>query len=166
MKTHRIVRLSLLVSLVAVAGILAWHFEGNRIGNSSHNAATGQQQASLVTSAAVSTGQLVTAVSALDHSVYWIGPAAKPTTYELTESSNGQTFVRYLPQGVAVGTKQAYLSIGTYPMQNAFQVTKALALKVGRRTGNAPLRLEQPYPDPSPGLAPPSSRAARLRGRS
>jgi hypothetical protein len=128
MKTHRIVRISALVVLFAAVAVLGWHFEGGKIGNRTHNSAAGP---SLVTTAARSTGQLVSAVTALDHPVYWVGPAVKPTTYELTEDSNGETFVRYLPQGAPVGSRQAFLSIGTYPMQNAFQVTKALAMKTG-----------------------------------
>ncbi len=135
MKTHRIVRISALLVLFAAVGALGWHFEGGKILNRAPKTVAGP---SLVTTAAGSTGQLVSAVKALDHPVYWIGPAVKPTTYELTQDSNGETFVRYLPQGAAVGTRQAYLSIGTYPMQNAFAVTKALAAKAGSVQVEAP----------------------------
>ena len=135
MKTHRIVRVSALLTLLVAAGALGWHFEGGKLRNSTPSTATGP---SLVTTAATSTGQLVSAVTALNHPVYWIGPAAKATTYELTQSSNGETFVRYLPKGVAVGSQQAYLSVGTYPMQNAYAVTKALSQKKGSVAVTAP----------------------------
>lgn len=116
----------------------AWHFEGNRIRNNPTQSTASTTQPSVVTTAASSTAKLVSAVSTLSHPVYWIGPAAKPTTYELTQSTNGETFVRYLPQGVAVGSHQAYLSIGTYPMQNAYAVTKALSQKAGSVAVTAP----------------------------
>jgi hypothetical protein len=64
------------------------------------------------------------------HPVYWIGPRGG-TTYEVTQTLNGQIFVRYLPAGVSVGSKSPYLTLGTYPVQGAFDVVRALASKPG-----------------------------------
>jgi hypothetical protein len=68
--------------------------------------------------------------------VYWVGPRPN-TTYELTLSAAGQTYVRYLPKGVAVGSSQSYLTVGTYPVTNAFAVTAA-AIGSGDVTIKAP----------------------------
>jgi flagellar biogenesis protein FliO len=67
------------------------------------------------------------------HPVYWVGPKAK-TTYELTRTSNGNIFVRYLPGGVPVGIRQAAFTIvGTYPVRNAMTVLRGLAKKSGEQ---------------------------------
>jgi hypothetical protein len=71
---------------------------------------------------AVSPGRLRALASTLGHPVYWAGPRAN-TTYELTQTSKGWTYVRYLPKGVTVGTRKTFLTIATYPMKNAFAVT-------------------------------------------
>ena len=53
--------------------------------------------------------------------IFWAGP--KPGhVYELTRTSTGKVFVRYLPPGIEVGAKQrAYLIIATYPFPGAFE---------------------------------------------
>ena len=40
----------------------------------------------------------------LGHSIYWLGPK-KNYTYEMRKSPSGNVSVRYLPPGVAVGTR-------------------------------------------------------------
>jgi hypothetical protein len=73
---------------------------------------------------AVSPEQLKVLAASVGHPIYWVG--ARPSfTYELTQTPEGQTYIRYLPKGVAVGAKeQAYLTVATYPMANAFAVTQ------------------------------------------
>jgi hypothetical protein len=61
------------------------------------------------------------------HPIYWIGAKAD-TTYELTRTSNGRIFIRYLPKGAPVGVDKAdYTIIGTYPVPNATGVLEGLA---------------------------------------
>jgi len=62
--------------------------------------------------------------------IYWIGEQAG-ITYELTKTTDGRVFVRYLPVGVPAGSTQAYLTIGTYPVANAYSVVRQLAQKSG-----------------------------------
>jgi hypothetical protein len=72
------------------------------------------------------------------HPVYWAGPR-QGSTYELTRTSNGRIFVRYLPGDVPVGTPQAaYTIVGTYPVSNASQVLRQLAKKKGETSFSAP----------------------------
>ncbi len=58
--------------------------------------------------------------------VYWTGPS-RGSTYELTKTTDGRVFIRYLPRGVAVGTDKPYLTIGTYPVAGAYTVLSTLA---------------------------------------
>ena len=49
------------------------------------------------------------------------------STYELTQASNGNVYVRYLPKGAAVGTKKPYLTVATYPVLNALEAVRRTA---------------------------------------
>jgi hypothetical protein len=52
-------------------------------------------------------------------------------TYEFTETSAGNVYVRYLPKGVRVGDKRdTFRVIGTYPYAGALKALQA----VGKRT--------------------------------
>src|SRR5580765_7769331 len=58
----------------------------------------------------------------LGHPVYWAGPESG-YTYELSTTSSGKAFIRYLPPGVRVGDPRArYTTVGTYPFPRAFAV--------------------------------------------
>lgn len=73
---------------------------------------------------------LTALAKALRRSIYWAG--ARPgVTYELTAPSDGRVFVRYLPGGVPVGSSRAYLTIGTYPVADAYAVTRGLLRRRG-----------------------------------
>lgn len=86
---------------------------------------------------AASAQRLSSLAASLDHPIYWVG-TRKNVTYELTRTPDGRTYIRYLPKGVPVGTKQAYLTVGTYPLENAFQVTQRAARSGDTVTINIP----------------------------
>ena len=86
---------------------------------------TSPASAATVVSAA-SVDQLRTLPTALGHPIYWAGPRTR-VRYELTRAPAGHVFVRYLPPGAAVGTTRPYLTVGTYPVNGAFALTKKLA---------------------------------------
>ncbi len=75
-------------------------------------------------------GNLKALAKSLKHPVYWAG-AKKGETYELTQNSTGQVFVRYLPKGVAVGSSSPYLTVATYPFQGAYAALRALTKQKG-----------------------------------
>jgi hypothetical protein len=79
---------------------------------------------------AVSAAELKAVAANLGRPIYWAG-SQPDTTYELTRTPEGRIYVRYLPPGVGVGARKPYLTIGTYPLANAFLVTK----KAGRLPG-------------------------------
>ena len=75
---------------------------------------------------AVTLGFLRAKAKSLGRPLYWVG--AKPgVTYEFTETSNGDIYLRYLPPGVKAGSRLAYETIATYPVANAFAVTSTRA---------------------------------------
>jgi hypothetical protein len=63
--------------------------------------------------------------------LYWAGERSG-TTYELTDTVAGRTYVRYLPKGTPVGSPRPdYLSVGTYTVPNALVQIRALASRPG-----------------------------------
>lgn len=85
----------------------------------------------------VSVAGLKTLATALGQPIYWAG-RLPGTTLELTQAASGRIYVRYLPQGVAVGDPGQYLTVGTYPFDGAYDATKGLA------TGKQLTQLELP----------------------
>jgi hypothetical protein len=66
------------------------------------------------------------------HDVYWLGPRAG-FTYELTETAAHDTYLRYLPAGVPVGSRRPdYTAVGTYPAVNAYAALGADARDKGQ----------------------------------
>jgi hypothetical protein len=75
---------------------------------------------------AATVGRLRALSVARRHAVYWAGPRP-PARYELTRAPGGHIFVRYLSSGAKVGTEHPYLTIGTYPINDAYALTKTLS---------------------------------------
>jgi hypothetical protein len=69
-------------------------------------------------------------LAALGIPIYWVGEQPG-VDYELTKTADNRVFIRYLPGGVPIGSRKPYLTIGTYPVSNAFTVTSRLAAKRG-----------------------------------
>jgi hypothetical protein len=69
---------------------------------------------------AASAASLRSLASKLGHPIYWAGPK-RGFTYELTRTTNGRVYVRYLPAGVKPGDpRPLYLTIATYPFPGAY----------------------------------------------
>jgi hypothetical protein len=82
------------------------------------------------TAAAVSESQLKALANQAAGPIYWAGP--RSGTYELTRTTDGRTYVRYLPDPDKVGDRGAnYLTIGTYPTTQAFRSLKRAAARSG-----------------------------------
>jgi hypothetical protein len=68
---------------------------------------------------------LATIAKASGQPVYWTGTQAG-YRYELTRTSAGDVYVRYLPHGAKVGNRQAdYRVVGTYPYTGALAALQA-----------------------------------------
>ena len=114
------VRLGAVLAIAVAAGLIAWL--ATRGGGASHPAT------SLPTGKVVPISErgLQTLVDALRRPIYWVGPK-RGYRYELTQASDGRIYVRYLPPGVKVGSREPFLTIGTYAIPNALAVTKQVA---------------------------------------
>jgi hypothetical protein len=81
----------------------------------------------------VSLQQLVAAAHALHHPVYWAGPG-HGKVYELTTTPTGRAYVRYLLPGTKAGADVPELTVATYPVANAYEVTIRAAAQPGSVT--------------------------------
>jgi hypothetical protein len=86
---------------------------------------------------AASLGEIKALAGVAGHPIYWAGPQSG-LTYELSELSDGRIFVRYLPAGVAVADPNAYETIGTYPVNDAFAAVTAISQEPGAKTLQVP----------------------------
>lgn len=76
---------------------------------------------------AVSARELEAVASSVGHPLYWAGQQPR-FTYELSRTSDGRVYIRYLPPGVEPGNPKAkYLTVGTYPQQHALKTLRATA---------------------------------------
>ncbi|MEX0992851.1 MAG: hypothetical protein WDZ37_02540 [Solirubrobacterales bacterium] len=80
---------------------------------------------------AATIGELVAKQASASHPVYWVGPRSG-VTYELTDTTSGRIFVRYLPAGVSIGDpRPRFLTVGTYPVRSAYQTLVKLSKRKG-----------------------------------
>ena len=81
--------------------------------------------------ALVSQAQLERLAGSVDHPVYWAGPKSG-YSYELTNTTDGRIFVRYLPNGVRAGDPRPnFLVVGTYAQPGGFPDLKRVAKRHG-----------------------------------
>lgn len=82
--------------------------------------------------------ELVRQTVSIGHAVYWVGPVSG-RRYELTKTTDGRAYVRYLTPGVRAGDpRPGFLTIGTYPIAKAFAVTRATSGRKDSRAVRAP----------------------------
>jgi hypothetical protein len=110
-------RLGAVIAVAVAAGLITWLVLSSR-GSSKPAAAPdaiGMSGPALRSAA--------TALGGFD----WAGPRPH-TVYELTKTSDGRTYVRYLPEGTKVGDpRPEFLTIGTYRQPHAFANVRAAA---------------------------------------
>ena len=113
-------RLAALLALALIAGLVTWLVagRGDDHSSSSGTAKTADSVEGLQKLAGASSGP-----------VYWVGPKTG-VRYELEQRAGGQIYLRYLSSKMKPGAAAA-LTIGTYPMQNAYAKTVALRKKSG-----------------------------------
>jgi hypothetical protein len=76
--------------------------------------------------------------NSVDHPVYWVGERPGKQ-YELTIADNGNIFIRYLDANTPVGSRDvASLTVGSYPVQNAYGALQAVAKEAGATTDKTP----------------------------
>jgi hypothetical protein len=71
------------------------------------------------------------------HPIFWAG--RQPGADELTVDVNGNVFIRYLPQGVPVGSRRrTSLTVATYPFADAYGTLQAASRQPGATVGHTP----------------------------
>lgn len=116
-------RIAAVIALAIVVALIVWLIVKGGDDDKSTPSAPPASAASLATLRALP--------GELGHDVYWAG-RRRGLTSELTEV-NGNTFIRYLPQGIPVGDPRPdYLTVGTYPKANSY----AQLQRQAKRRGN------------------------------
>lgn len=148
-------RLTAVLALAVAAGLIVWPFVHDN-GNSSSSKTTSETTISTVKNVkpllmATTRRRLVSLSASAKQPIYWAGPK-RGVTYELTRTTDGRYFVRYLPKGVRVGNRTGeYLLVGTYPVDNAYGAVQRAAKEAGAAT----------FATPGGGLAVVNSRAPK-----
>ena len=126
---NRRLRLGAIIAVAVAVGFLAWLILKDGDDNKSNESAGGGPTAATVP-------QLRGLATSVGHPVYWAGARRSETaTYELSRTSNGNIYIRYLPEGIGVGVPRPdYLTVGTYPFKNAINALKRLSRKQGTVT--------------------------------
>jgi hypothetical protein len=137
----RRVRLGAVIALALAAGFVAWLVIHNRSSTPSSQTSTTRTStkqtsttqttsgpvAKAIAPIALSANGLRTLAQAVDQPIYWDGPKLG-YKYELTRTTNGRVFVRYLPRAVKAGAPESrYLIVATYPFPNALAALKAVS---------------------------------------
>lgn len=132
------VRIGAVLAVAAVAAFLVWYFAirdtGSDNGGGASNAAkniVGPESASQtdISNLAKKNGQ----------PIYWAGDQSGTSDIELTQTADGNVYVRYLTGKAPIGTpKPSYLTVGTYPFQNSIHAINVIAKEPGAKTFNVP----------------------------
>ena len=119
-------RLVAIALLVVVLPVVAGCGGGGTSGSSTNTSTTTAAAVTPIGPVGMSSATLLAFAQGLGRPVYWLGPSAG-FTYELTRTSSGNVFVRYLPRGARVGDKRAaFTVVGTYPYPGALAALKAV----------------------------------------
>jgi hypothetical protein len=115
------------VALAVATGLIVWLVTrgggGTAASTTTADTTTQQAVATPIGPIAVSESGLKTLAGSIDQPLYWVGPVAG-ARYELTRKTDGNVFVRYLPRGVEAGDTRPFLTVGTYPLKDAFAATE------------------------------------------
>ena len=119
------------VLLAAAAGVGVWLLVRDSKPSTSATTTAATTSVTPLGPVAATPASLLTYAKALGRPIYWAGPLPG-YTYEFTETSSGNVFVRYLPKGVRIGDpRAAFRVIGTYPYVGALKALQAVAKGTG-----------------------------------
>lgn len=112
----------IVVALIAAAAV--WYFVIRDSGGSDEPKVTPNK----VGPVAATRGDVADLSKKLDQPIYWAGNQPGTTDLELTETADGNVFVRYLTKNAPIGVgKPNYLTIGTYPAADATKALRGIA---------------------------------------
>jgi hypothetical protein len=130
----RTVRAGAVIAVALAAGLAAWLL----IRYSDDSPATETPQSAPGSGATiVSAAELRTLSTNLNQPVYWAG--RRPgRQLELTRTSAGRVYIRYLPSGKSAGSTRKYLTVATYPFRRPQAALRTVARRQGTRTFSVP----------------------------
>jgi hypothetical protein len=116
-------RLGAALAVALVAAFVAWLLLSD---DDNDDAAGDRANTADATAARAATrAELVELAGSLDYPIYWAG-SVPDRTFELTRTSSGRVYIRYLPPGVEPGDRRPrYLTVGTYPQANGYAAVRA-----------------------------------------
>jgi hypothetical protein len=132
------VRIGAVIAVAAVAAFLIWYFAIRDTGNDTSNPTTNTSGQRVIGPVEESTNGLASLSKKFDQPIYWAGsqPNAK---LEFTRNGLGQMYVRYLPPDIDIGDRnKGYLTIATFPFNNAYNALQSVAKKPGAVVKTAP----------------------------
>ena len=138
------VRIGAVLAVAVAAALVVWLVV---IRDDSNGSSAQSAQVTAIPPVAASPDRLRELSVEAGRPIYWLG-ARENRTYELTRTPQDRIFVRYLPKGVAAGTREAkYTLVGTYPVDDAYGVLKELAKAGGYvEAARAPRSIYLAYP--------------------
>ena len=138
----RAVRLGAVAALAVAGGLLAWVL----VDRSDSDQSAQETTTPAVTPAAPTTpaetvsqptirtiAELRAAAAISPNPIYWAGARAG-TQLEVSQTSGGTVFVRYLPTGTTAGDTQPHLTVATYARPNGYAEVQAAAKNEGSRS--------------------------------
>lgn len=116
-------RLGAVLAVALAAAFVAWLLLSD---NDDDGAAGDRGNTGDATAARAATQEeLVELARSLEYPIYWAGSLPN-RTFELTRTSSGRVYIRYLPPGVEPGDPEPrYLTVGTYPQANGYAAVRA-----------------------------------------
>jgi hypothetical protein len=132
------VRIGAVVAIALAAALVVWLLVRGNDDSSRNSSTTTEQTTTALGPVAATTDRLRAVSDEAGHPVYWVGPR-QDRTYELTRTTSGRIFIRYLPPGAAVGNQRArYTIVATYPTKDALDVLRRLSTQAGEKSASVP----------------------------
>jgi hypothetical protein len=129
-------RIGAVIAIALVAAAAVWYF-AIRDTDSDDNGSP--PAGNIVGPVAATRADLIDLSQKLGQPIYWAGNQPGTTDIELTETADGNVYVRYLTGDAAIGApKPHYLTVGTYPVPNATKALDTISAESGAKVRDVP----------------------------
>jgi hypothetical protein len=133
------VRIGAVIVVAAVAAFLVWYFAIRDTGDDNGGGSGTSAAKNIVGPESATQADISGLASKNNQPIYWAGDQPNTSDIELTQTADGNVYVRYLTGNAPIGTpKPSYLTIGTYPFQNAIHAIDVISKQPGATTFDVP----------------------------
>ena len=131
-----------MIALAVAGGLLAWVLIDRSDDEGAAQGTTATETSSTLPSTPSETvsqpairtiAELRAVAAARSSPIYWAGARAD-TRLEVSETSSGTVFIRYLPAGSGAGELEPHLTVATYARPNGYAEVQAAAKNEGSRS--------------------------------